>query len=121
MVKDKISQKPVFDSAKLQSANELLNKQVLIGATYYDYKGKFIEQKQLHGKVTSVETGGFVVSLEGTRTGDTFRLPPDLNSFRKAPPGTYREHSTGEVIINPDYLVMWAINKPPPAQKEADE
>ena len=108
-------QKPDFDLAQ---AKTMVNKRVLIGLSYYDHTGKFIEQKQMHGIVTNVGHNGFIVNLEGSNDGKTYQLPPDLRSFREAAPGTYREHSTGDEIIDPDYLVTWAVTKPAPEWKK---
>ena len=44
---------PYFD---LRKAKTMINKQVLIGLTYYDHKGTFIEQKQMHGRIISVDS-----------------------------------------------------------------
>ncbi len=42
-------------------------------------------------------------------------LPPDPRGLRKADPGTYRLRSTGEEVIDPDYLATWTCTKPRPA------
>jgi len=111
MSKDQKEQ-PVFN---LKKAKTMVGKTILIGLTYYDHKGKFIEQKQMHGKIISVDNKrGFEIELEGTRKGEQYHLPPDLSSFKPANPGEYHEHTTGEVIVNPDYLTTWIVNKPPP-------
>jgi hypothetical protein len=107
-----ISDKPSFD---LKRAKTMVDKRILVGLTYYDHEGKFIEQKQIHGKIISVdELKGFVVELEGSHKGETYSLPPDMKSFRKAEPGEYREHSTGDLIVDPDYMTSWVVTKPPP-------
>ena len=103
-------EKPSFD---LEQAKSMLNKHVLIGLTYYDHEGKFIEQKQIHGKIISVSQKGFSIKLEGLRSGETYNLPLDLRSFQKARPGTYKLRSTGEEIVDPDYLASWNVYKPP--------
>ncbi len=88
----------------LDRAKSMIGKIVLIGLTYYDHQGKFVEQKQMHGRIKSIiPDRGIEVILEGSREGETFWLPPDLSTCREAKPGEYREHSTGEIIHNPDY------------------
>ena len=63
-----IENKPYFD---LERAKTMINKRVLIGLTYYDHKGIFLEQKQMHGIITSVdEHQGFGIALEGSRKGE---------------------------------------------------
>jgi hypothetical protein len=106
--------KPYFD---LERAKNLINKTMLIGVSYYSHNGKFIERKQLHGKIVEADaTKGFVIQLEGSRAGETFHLPPDLRLILDAPQGTYKVYPTGEEIVNPDYLSSWVINKPPPGK-----
>ena len=104
-----IEEKPPFD---LERAKTLIGKLVLIGLTYYDHDGNFLEQKQMHGRISSVDgKKGLAIALEGSRNGETYWLPPDLRSFREAKPGEYREHSTGEVVVNPDLTTTWEITQ----------
>jgi hypothetical protein len=119
MTDDKnVENKPCFD---LERAETMINKRVLIGLTYYDHKGAFLEQKQMHGTIISVDQHrGFEIALEGSREGEIYMLPPDLRSFHEAPPGEYHERSTGETIINPDFTTTWVINKPPPDFKSGE-
>jgi hypothetical protein len=113
MTDDKdIENKPYFD---LERAKTMLNKRVLIGLTYYDHKGTFLEQKQMHGTIISVdEHRGLEISLEGSREGEIYMLPPDLRSLHEAKPGEYRERSTREIVINPDFTTTWVVNEPKP-------
>jgi uncharacterized protein YdhG (YjbR/CyaY superfamily) len=105
-------EKPPFD---LKQAKEMIGKCVLIGVTYYDHKGEFVEQKQMYGIMSGIDAQrGLEFKLQGSHTGEFYRLPPDLRSFNKAQPGTYRLHSTGEEVVNPDYLTTWVINKAAP-------
>ena len=111
--------KPPFD---LEQARAIIDKRLLIGISYYDHSGKFIEQKQMYGKVNSVDKhNGFSISLEGSHAGEIYHLPPDMRSFKKAQPGTYRLRSTGEKVIDPDYLSTWDIIKPLPDWKKGDK
>ena len=104
--------KPPFD---LKRAKGMINKLVLIGLTYYSHKGEFIEQKQMHGKIISVDKhNGLKIELKGSREGETYWLPPDLRSFKEAKSGEYRERSTGDIVIDPDFLTSWEVTKPPP-------
>ena len=103
--------KPSFN---LKKAKSMVDKSVLIGLTYYDHKVTFLEQKQMHGKIISVDkSNGFKIALEGSSYGEIYTLPLDLRSFREAPPGEYHERSTGETIINPDFTTTWEIRKAP--------
>src|SRR5690349_7397781 len=90
----------------------MVGKIVLIGLTYHDGHGKTTEQKQLHGRIVSAdERHGFKVELAGSNKGQTYRLPPDLRPFRNAARGEYRLRSTGEVVVNPDLVCNWILQK----------
>lgn len=91
------------------SFSDLIGKTILIGLTYYTADNKFIEQKQYWGTVTESSQKGIWVKLND---GEIFGLPPDLSSTKIAPPGEYRLRSTGEVVVDPDYLTTWNINRP---------
>lgn len=90
------------------SFSDLLNKTILIGLTYYTADDEFIEQKQYWGTV--IESNGKQI-LVRLNNGEIFSLPPDLSSTKKAPAGEYRLRSTGEIVVNPDYLTTWNINR----------
>ena len=83
---------------------DLLDKTILIGITYYTADDEFIEQKQYWGKVTETNEKYILVKLNN---GEMFSLPPDLSSTKVAPPGEYRLRSTGEIVVNPDYITTW--------------
>lgn len=87
---------------------DLINKTILIGLTYYTANNEFIEQKQFWGVVIESNEKHILVKLQN---GEIFSLPPDLSSTRIAKPGEYRLRSTGEVVINPDYLTTWNVNR----------
>jgi len=107
--------RPAYDAAL---ATSFIGKTVLVGLTYTDHKGKFVEQRQMHGVVESAdERRGFAVQLRGSRSGEVFWLPPQTDTFKPAPPGEYREHSTGEIIVDPDYVAMWVVSRPKPMRR----
>lgn len=89
--------------------SDLVGKTILIGLTYYTANNEFIEQKQYWGKVVESNENGIMVKLND---GKDFRLPPDLSSTQVAAPGEYRLRSTGETVVNPDFLTTWNINRP---------
>lgn len=91
-----------------------IGKSVLIGLTWLHPDGSLDSQEQMFGRITSASRDqGFLIALEGERTGETRSLPPDLRSFRVAPPGDYRLRSTGEVVVDPDLLTNWTGSRPP--------
>lgn len=85
---------------------ELIGKTILIGLTYYSVNNEFIEQKQYWGTVIEVNDEQILVKLNNN---EMFGLPPDLSSTKIAPPGEYHFNTTGEIVVNPDYLTTWTI------------
>ena len=100
-----------YDEAyeKTVTLDELIGKVLLVGITYYTRNNEFIEQKQFYGTV--VEVNDAVIHIR-QKDGTDFTLPPDLRSTHKARPGEYKLRSTGEVVVDPDYLATWNLNKP---------
>lgn len=100
---------PDFD---LALASSYVGKYILIGVSYFDAAGNFIEQKQMHGVVSSASPEGLTISLRGAREGESWVMPPNLDSVSVASPGLYSLRSTGEEIENPDLLSTWNVTKP---------
>ena len=99
------AERPPFWSEKAQ---RLVGKHVLIGKTYVDERGEPVELVQLHGVVESAdESSG--IALRRSDNQELERLPPDLRPFVPAEPGEYRLRSTGEVVVDPDFLATWTI------------
>ena len=88
--------------------SDLIGKTILIGLTYYTANDEFIEQKQYWGRVVESNENRILVKLND---GEIFVLPPDLSSTQVAAPGEYQLRSTGEIVVNPDYLTTWNINR----------
>ena len=95
--------------------SDLLGKVLLTGLTYYTHDDQLIEQKQFYGEV--VEANETWVKLR-LADGSFFTLPPDLRSTKAAVPGEYRLRSTGEIVVNPDFLSTWTIHQAPPDENE---
>ena len=104
----------------ISDLNELLGKSVLIGITRVDHKGELLSQQQYHGRVESLDGGLVHVRIAGT--SEDFTLPPDPSAFVKASPGRYTLRSTGEVIVDPDFISSWTVHDPAPGQeRDSDE
>jgi hypothetical protein len=94
-------------------AERLHDKKVLIGLTYLTADGAVLDRRQLHGRVVSVDRRkGIGVRLDGAHAGEEFVLPPDTRSWDPAPPGEYRLRGTGELVVDPDFLTTWTVQKP---------
>jgi len=85
---------------------ELIGKILLVGITYYTHENKFIEQKQFYGTV--IESNESIIRIK-QKDETIFSLPPDLRSTKRAPAGEYKLRSTGEVVVNPDFLATWDL------------
>jgi hypothetical protein len=100
--------RPAWDQ---DAAEAMVGAVVLIGITRLHPDGN--RQEQMHGVIVSVDSReGFEISLGGARVGETYWLPPDPSCFERARPGQYRLRSTGEVIVDPDYISDWTIEPP---------
>jgi hypothetical protein len=100
---------PEFDQ---ELASTYVGKYILVGVTYFDHFGKEIEKIQMHGVVRSASPKGIEIALEGVRKGESWVMPPTLDSISLANPGTYKLHATGETIEDPDLLSTWSVTKP---------
>jgi hypothetical protein len=92
-------------------AASYIGKHLLVGITYLDHEDNFIEQKQFHGNIVRInEPEGIVIRLHDS--DQEYKLPPDLNALQEAPKGEYRLRATGEIVVDPDLLTTWTLNKP---------
>ena len=86
-----------------------IGKTVIVGYSYYDESGEFLDQKQFHGRIIDVD------SLEGVRfvddDGNERVLPPREDALSPALPGSYREYSTDDTVDNPDLISLWHVQK----------
>jgi GNAT superfamily N-acetyltransferase len=106
---DDIHERPVWDET---IAKDVVGKVLLVGLTYLEANGELIEQQQFFGTVVSADSRkGILLSLEGRRAGEQYNLPPDTRGIEIASRGEHRLRATGEVVIDPDYTVMFSIAK----------
>jgi hypothetical protein len=99
---------PPWDTGRAASLDGAL---VLVGITLESPEGSRLSQ--FYGTVVEVDAvSGVTLRLEGTRSGETYRLPPDLDAFAPAPPGKYRLRATGEVVTDPGFTTQWTITPP---------
>ena len=100
----------VWDDEKARAVRGSL---VIVGLTYVNPDGSVESQLQAYGLVTKAESdSGVSIECHGEIwNGQTITLPPDLRSFQKAPPGTYKLRATGEEIIDPDFSVAFTIER----------
>jgi hypothetical protein len=93
-------------------ARALVGKYVLIGLTFENEKGDLLRQVQLHGRIVRADRReGIKVMLAGIRSGQEYLLPPQTNAFERAAVGRYTLRSTGEVVVNPDFVSSWVMTE----------
>jgi len=108
-----VARRPKTGNHYLPMANDdYIGKHVLVGLTYVDHTNTVTKQAQLHGTITRITDEG--IFFEPANGEGEFSLPPDVDSLRPAKPGEYRLRSTGEVVVDPDYVSSWTINAQPP-------
>lgn len=94
-------------------ATELPDRIVLVGLTFVDQQDEVVEQEQFWGKIVCVDRDrGIQIELRGVRAGSDYWLPPDTGSFNRADAGEYKLRTTGELVVNPDFISTWTITRP---------
>jgi hypothetical protein len=95
-------------------AESAVGKTVLVGITYLAADGQTVKrQVQYHGVVAVVDGKvGVTIECDGVHSGEKLSLPPDMKVFTPAKPGEYRLRSTGEVVVDPDFVTNWTSAKP---------
>jgi hypothetical protein len=99
--------------------NNLIGKTIIIGITRLDANDELIEQIQINGVFSQATSKGIMIRLS---TGDDYKLPPDYGSIKKALSGEYRFRTTGETVMDPDYMTTWTIHEPKeqPTEEQRD-
>lgn len=103
--------KPHFND---EEAKAIIGKHLLVGVTYRKHSEEVTGHEEFHGEIVrATQEGGIIVHLAGS---DEERwVPPDLSRLEQAEVGEYRLKSTGEVVVNPDYISTWIVY-PKPAE-----
>lgn len=90
-----------------EDARNVIGKRVLVGVTYCTMDSEIASLEQFHGVVDRVSRSqGLVLRLPA---GDERIIPPDLSRLEPAAPGEYRLKTTGEIVVDPDFTVMWTV------------
>lgn len=87
-------------------AKEMLGKVVLVGITTMNRDDQALSQNQYFGTILRIGEDEGVIILRGD-TGEEMWLPPALEYYEAANPGEYHLRSTGQVVVNPDYVVRF--------------
>jgi hypothetical protein len=105
-----MSERPPVWTKEVSDA--LVGRTVVIGRTLMRRAGGIDHFEELHGLIESASAEGIAVRLHGVRDGELFDLPPDPKAILPAARGTYRLKSTGEEVVDPDYISTWVITLP---------
>lgn len=93
------------------------DKRIIVGITCLDAGGQLIEQLQIHGRVIAANGVEGIVLMRPD--GGRFAVPPSPQWLKAAKPGKYRLHSTGEVVVDPDYLLSMTLGGSTPERVRA--
>ena len=92
----------------LDALDRMIGATLLVRITYLKPDETVGHVAEFAGVVTSVDP---LVTIE--RGGDEpFTLPPDPDAFEVGVPGEYHLHSTGAIVVNPDYTSIWTVHEP---------
>ena len=100
----------------MEEIGSLIGKILLVGITLMDDEEQLIGQVQVYGAITHVDGSGIIIKRNGS--GTEFYLPPDFSNILPADEGEYRLRSTGEVVVDPDYLSSWTVRGAKPESLE---
>ena len=86
-----------------------IGKTIIVGLTFVSHDDVILRREELYGTISATREDGVHIVLAG---GGEYSLPPDISAIEVAPPGNYRFKTTGQVIVNPDYMTTWTIRMP---------
>ncbi|HWL53178.1 MAG TPA: hypothetical protein VNQ90_12140 [Chthoniobacteraceae bacterium] len=92
-----------------EKAAEMLGKVVLAGVSFCNAAGEVIENRQYFGTVLRINEQEGLVIVSGI-DGKEVKLPPDLEQYIPASPGTYTLKAIERVVVNPDYVSTWSVH-----------
>lgn len=84
-----------------------LGSYVLVKLNYCNEDNEIVETSQFHGLIDQITTDEVVI--KNSDSGKTISLPPTFGSYVKAEKGKYDLPSTGESIIDPDFITEWTL------------
>ena len=86
----------------------LVGTRLLVGISVRAPDGTLLRQEQFCGRVLRVADG--VVEVERPHApGDPAVLPADYAAYDEAAPGRYVLSTTGETVVDPDYVTTWDV------------
>jgi hypothetical protein len=90
---------------------EIIGKRLLVGITRRNHADEITGYEQIHGTIIRAsQSEGIIIRLNDDEKEQW--LPPDLTRLQKAKPGEYRLKTTGEIVVDPDFLATWTVYPP---------
>lgn len=94
----------------------LLNKNILVGLTYFSSDGEIKESIQLHGPIKDISNN--TLNFERSDTKEIFSIPYGEDTIEDSDEEyVYELKSTNEVVTNISYVASFNIY--PPEEKDA--
>ena len=90
--------------------SELDGARILVGVTKLADDGSY-EQEQFVGTAEIEDRGTHALLRLQCDDGQAREYPFDARALQRAPAGEYRLRGTGEVVRNPDFLMIWTVTK----------
>ncbi len=92
----------------MRNESDLIGKHLLIAITFLDEEGEAVEQIQVHGVIDRIVDD--MLDIIRADTGAKFTIPFAPHTIEPASAGEYRLRSTGEVVVDPDYISTWTVS-----------
>jgi hypothetical protein len=86
----------------------LVGARLLVGVTLRGPDGALVSREEFCGRVLDVADGVVVVERPHA-PAEPAVLPADPDGYQKAPPGRYVLATTGEAVVDPDYVTTWEV------------
>jgi hypothetical protein len=86
----------------------LVGARLLVGVNVRAPDGSVLDREQFCGRVLEVADGVVVVERPHA-PDDPAVLPADPENYNVAPAGRYVLATTGETVVDPDYLTTWDV------------
>ena len=95
----------------LQVRDAMSTEVLMIGPLHtLRHAAKLMSQRHVGSAIVhNPETSG--IGIDIADDSEIYWLPPHLEAFQPAEPGEYRLRSTGEVLVDPDFVSTWTIEK----------
>ena len=94
----------MIEPAQLEGAR------LLVGITREHQSGE-VSREQFWGVAHIEDHGDLCLVVIECKDGKIREYPFDNRTLQEASPGEYRLRSTGEVVVDPDYLMTWIVTE----------